>query len=200
VNLIDALVYDTDDTDDTGLLTGLGETIQYNENENAAGQTESIQRNLDGTYTTKAVTFRAENDTAVCELSLTTTSATCDAFTVGVDTYTATVAFTGGGTSSYVVSADSGTVGGDDPALVATGTITVTGVAEGADVVITVTDGGLCDLNSTITSPTCVPSNTLPLYESFNYTVGSNLGDQPNWTNINTGDEVLVGGPGGLSY
>jgi hypothetical protein len=199
-NLIDALVYDTSDADDTGLLTGLGETIQYDENVNAAGQTESIQRNLDGTYTTKAPTFRAENDSAVCELSLTTTSATCDAFTVGVDTYTATVAFTGGSTSSYVVSADSGTVGGDDPALVASGTIIVTGIAEGTDVVISVTDGGLCDLESTITSPTCIPSNTLPLYEPFNYTVGSNLGDQPNWTNINTGDEVLVGGPGGLSY
>jgi hypothetical protein len=200
-NLIDALVYDTSDADDTGLLTGLGETIQYDENVNAAGQTESIQRNLDGTYTTKAPTFRAENDSAVCELSLTTTSATCDAFTVGVDTYTATVAFTGGSTSSYVVSADSGTVGGDDPALVASGTIIVTGIAEGTDVVISVTDGGLCDLESTITSPTCIPSNTLPLYEPFNYTVGSQLIDAANWSNISSStDEVLVGGPGGLSY
>src|SRR5690606_23001156 len=135
-----------------------------------------------------------------CGFSLFNGGSVCDAFTAGIDTYTATIEFTGGGTSAYVVSADSGTVGGDDPALVATGTITVTGVAEGTDVVISVADGGLCDLNSTITSPTCVPSNTLPLYEPFNYTVGSNLGDQPNWTNINTGDEVLVGGPGGLSY
>lgn len=31
-NLIDAVVYDSDDPDDTGLLTGLGKTVQYNEN------------------------------------------------------------------------------------------------------------------------------------------------------------------------
>ena len=46
-NLISALVYGTDDADDTGLLTGLGETIQYNENQNALGTTQSIQRSND---------------------------------------------------------------------------------------------------------------------------------------------------------
>ncbi len=30
------------------------------------------------------------------------------------------------------------------------------------------------------------------LYEPFNYTVGSNLGGQGGWTNVNTGDEVTV--------
>jgi hypothetical protein len=139
--------------------------------------------------------------TPTCGFSLFNVSSVCDAFTPGTDTYTATIDFSGGGSSPYVVSADSGTVGGDDPALVATGTIIVTGVAEGTDVVVSVTDGGLCDLNSTITSPTCVPSNTLPLYEPFNYAVGSQLIDAPNWSNISTStDEVLVGGPGGLSY
>lgn len=62
INLIDALVYDTDDPDDSGLLTGLGETIQYNENLNTSGITESIQRKADGTYGVKAPTFRAENN------------------------------------------------------------------------------------------------------------------------------------------
>ena len=50
-NLISALVYDTDDADDTGLLTGLGETIQYNENQNALGTTQSIQRSNDNCNT-----------------------------------------------------------------------------------------------------------------------------------------------------
>lgn len=40
---------------------------------------------------------------------------------------------------------------------------------------------------------------TLPHYESFNYTVGSALGGQGTWVNVNTGDEVLVEA-GNLSY
>ncbi len=199
-NLVDALVYGTSDPDDPQLLAGLGETVQYDENINGASATESIQRKMDGTYETKAPTFRASNDSAVCDLSLTSTTAACDAFTAGTDTYTVTIDFSGGGTSTYTVTSTSGTVGGDSPSSMASGTITVTGVSEGTDITVSVTDGGLCDLSSMVTSPTCVPSNTLPLYEGFNYTVGANLGDQPNWRNINSGDEILVGGPGGLTY
>lgn len=40
---------------------------------------------------------------------------------------------------------------------------------------------------------------TLPFYESFTYADASNLGGQGGWTNVNTGDEVLVA-PGSLSY
>jgi len=56
VNLIAAIVYDTSDGDDSGLLTGLGLSIQYNENENSAKDTESIQRKSDGTYEVKTPT------------------------------------------------------------------------------------------------------------------------------------------------
>lgn len=170
-NLVSGVVYDTDDADDTGLLAVIG-GVQYNENENLAKDTESIQRKSDGTYETKTPTFRASNDAAVCELSLTTTSKTCDAFSVGTDTYTATVNFSGGGTSTYSVMADTGVVdlSAGDPDIDATGTITITGISEGTDVTVTVTGGGgLCNLMSTITSPTCEPSDPLPLYENFDY-------------------------------
>jgi hypothetical protein len=40
---------------------------------------------------------------------------------------------------------------------------------------------------------------TLPLYESFDYTASENLADQPNWVNQNTGDEIIIG-TGNLSY
>ena len=40
---------------------------------------------------------------------------------------------------------------------------------------------------------------SLPIYEPFDYTVGSALGDQINWTNLNSGDEVLISA-GNLSY
>ncbi len=199
-NLIDALVYDTNDTDDAELLAGLGETVQYNESENGASDTQSIQRKINGIYETKKQTFRASNDSATCALTLTSTAAICNAFTAGTDSYKVDIGFNGGGTSTYTVTTTSGTVGGDSPTTMTTGTITVTGVGEGTDITVTVTDGILCNLTSMITSPSCIPSNTLPLYEGFAYTVGTNLGDQPNWRNINSGDEVLIGGPGGLTY
>ena len=53
-DLIDALVYGTSDSDDTGLLTGFGLSIQYDENLNGNKDTESIQRKSDGTYEVKA--------------------------------------------------------------------------------------------------------------------------------------------------
>jgi len=200
-NLLSGVVYDTNDGDDAELLAAIG-GVQYNEDENMAKDTQSIQRNMDGTYTVKNITFRASNDAATCDLSLGSTDAVCDDFTVGTDTYTATVSFTGGGTSTYTVMADSGTVdlSMGDPSTDASGTITVTGVSEGTDVTITVQDGGLCDLSSMITSPTCEPSNTLPLYDGFDYTVSEDLNNQPNWTGFNGGASIAVGGPGGLTY
>ena len=61
-NLIDAIVYDTSDADDTGLLTGLGKTEQINENENSDKDHQSIQRKADGTYEVKAPTPDALNE------------------------------------------------------------------------------------------------------------------------------------------
>ncbi|MGS2725420.1 T9SS type A sorting domain-containing protein [Psychroserpens sp. BH13MA-6] len=203
VNLVDAIVYGTGDADDMELLNGLGETVQYDESLNGASDSESLQLNMAGTaYETKVPTFRDSNDAAVCELSLTTTGAVCDASTAGTDTYTATVDFAGGGTTIYTVSADSGVVdlSAGDPSIDATGTITVTGVAEGTDVIITVQDGALCDLSATIFTPECIPSNTLPLYEGFDYSIGEDLGNTTNWTNYSGSDNPIDVVSGSLSY
>ena len=48
-NLLDAIVYDTDDGDDSGLLDGLGETIQFNEDANNDKDNQSNARVPDGT-------------------------------------------------------------------------------------------------------------------------------------------------------
>ena len=198
-NIVDALVYGTGDPDDTDLMTALGETTQYDESLNGASATESLQRTDDGTnYETKIPTFRDDNNAAVCDLSLGSTSATCDAFTAGVDTYTATLDFVGGGTSTYTVMSDSGTVdltGGNDPSVDATGTITVTGVNEGTDVTITVQDGGLCDFSPIITSPICVPTASLPISDDFTYPDGSLVGNG-TWvsTGGTAGDFMVSGG------
>ena len=47
-NLIDAIVYDTNDNDDAGLLDALGLTVQFNEDENGLKDTQSNSRNPDG--------------------------------------------------------------------------------------------------------------------------------------------------------
>jgi len=100
---------------------------------------------------------RPTSTCVTCELFLGADTATCDTTTAGVDTYTATLAYTGGATTVYAVGASSGVVGGDDPNTVPVGTITVTGVLEGTDVTISIMDqGGICNLQQTITSPSCL--------------------------------------------
>ncbi|MDY2588359.1 endonuclease [Winogradskyella aquimaris] len=64
-DLIDAMVYGTNDSDDTVLLGLLGETIQYNDN-GTNSNLKSIQRFVDGmgveSYSTAVPTPRREND------------------------------------------------------------------------------------------------------------------------------------------
>jgi endonuclease I len=62
VNLIDALMYDTSDADDTELMALLGETIQYDENANGLKDSQSIQRDNTGNYYTANPTPRMPND------------------------------------------------------------------------------------------------------------------------------------------
>lgn len=100
---------------------------------------------------------------ATCTTVLGSTSVSCNATTSGAtdDTYTATLDFTGGDNgNTFVVSSTSGTVGGDDPSLVASGTITITGITEGTDITVTVSDtgdGGVCNISTNINSPGCIP-------------------------------------------
>ena len=62
VNLIDAIVYDTSDPDDTVLLNGLGEETQWNENINGSGTSESLQLQSDDTYAALTPTPGATNN------------------------------------------------------------------------------------------------------------------------------------------
>ena len=50
-NLVDAIVYDTNDSDDAGLLAALGQDTQFNEGANGNKDTESNSRVPDGTGT-----------------------------------------------------------------------------------------------------------------------------------------------------
>jgi len=62
VNLIDALVYDTNDSDVTSMMELLGVSEQINEGMNGKKDTESIQRNNDGSYFVGPPTPRQLND------------------------------------------------------------------------------------------------------------------------------------------
>ncbi|HDR68745.1 MAG TPA: T9SS type A sorting domain-containing protein [Bacteroidaceae bacterium] len=136
-----------------------------------------------------------------CELVLGTNTAVCDAVTAGTDTYTATIEYTGGGTETFSVTSTGGTVGGDDPSTVAAGSIIVTGVEEGTDIIVTITSTA-CDEEVSITAPTCIPEiplPELPIVEHFNYAEGISLIDTDWWFIDGSGDSVKVAA-GNLSY
>ena len=61
-NLVDALVYDTSDSDDENLMQLLGVNVQINENENGNKDFESIQRSNNGSYFVDTPTPREVNE------------------------------------------------------------------------------------------------------------------------------------------
>ncbi|WP_144669090.1 DUF5689 domain-containing protein [Dokdonia sp. Hel_I_53] len=87
-NLLDALVYGTSDGDDAGLLDGLGETTQYDENENSLKDSQSLQL-VDGVFCASTPTPRATNVCAVATSTEVATIAELRAGTVG-ESYTLT--------------------------------------------------------------------------------------------------------------
>ena len=60
-NLIDVVVYDTSDGDDSGLLNGFGETTQWDENMNSDKDNQSLQLISDGSYFAMTPTPNAQN-------------------------------------------------------------------------------------------------------------------------------------------
>lgn len=144
---------------------------------------------------TASVSFSVE---LPCDLELGDISNVCDAQTTGQDTWTSTIAFTGGGTANYTIEVVDGsdnpigTIGGDDPSSVASGNIVITGLPEGTDVTMTVVGDSTssCDFLRNLFSPYCVP---FPIYESFDYTAGTDLIASPLWENTsNSSDEIQV--------
>ena len=139
---------------------------------------------------------KVENFSASCTLALGTTVTACSASTSSLDNYTVTIPYTGGGNATYTITT-AGTISGDNPSSVATGNIIVT-FTEGTAFAISIT-GGTCNLSANGISPECKPVNTLPYYDSFNYTVGSSLGALQTWTNVNSGDNITTT-TGSLTY
>jgi len=161
--LVDAVVYGTSDDDDVELLTGLNQTTQWDENQNGLKDVESLQFDASTNgFCTGTPTPRASNIdcSSACPISLFVVSVTCDMVTSGVDTYTTTLGFTGGGTAAYTFTASQGTVSGDNPSSSASGEITISGVNEGVDFTYGLTSEN-CDISNTINSPSCEPGSTV---------------------------------------
>lgn len=98
-----------------------------------------------------------------CTTFLGADSVECNSQNVGLsdDVYSASLDFTGANNgNTFVITVNEGAIGGDDPTTAETGTITVSDIPEGTDLVITVSDladGGVCELTREIASPGCVP-------------------------------------------
>ena len=126
-----------------------------------------------------------------CALELGSINTVCD--DSPATTYSGTIAFTGGNTGvDYAITAPSGvTIGGDDPDTVAEGTITFSNMTQGADVSVNISGDSTsgCDFDRTLYSPACA---TLPFLDTFDYTVGSSLSDDDAWTDLNSGDNLVV--------
>ncbi len=170
-NIIDAVVYDTNDADDAGLLVlvNVGQP-QVNESANGTSDVESISRVPDGgtqlntdSYVTQAPTPGTSN-AVICELTLGTITAVCETITIGAgDTYSVSIPYIGLQAGVTVVNnSGSGTVGGDDPAIVLDGTIVVTGIDEAIG--YSVTFSAPCGtLVASGNAPICEPEPTPPL-------------------------------------
>ncbi|MCA0349404.1 MAG: T9SS type A sorting domain-containing protein [Bacteroidetes bacterium] len=132
-----------------------------------------------------------------CDLVLGTAATTCTTTTLNIDNYSVNIPFTGGGTGTYTLSTNHGTISGANPSTSTEGDIIISGITEGVDVTLTVTGG--CSLTKLVTAPQCKPINTLPYAESFPYADGSSLNDTQKWTSANSGDNVTIAA-GNLNY
>ncbi|MEO0898365.1 MAG: lamin tail domain-containing protein [Bacteroidota bacterium] len=94
-----------------------------------------------------------------CDLALTINAPSCDTETIGNDTYTVTVDFTGAGSDTYTIVPNAGNLAAssDDPASMATGTLTFENIPEGTDLNFNITSTGGCDAPIRVTSPVCFP-------------------------------------------
>ncbi len=150
----------------TGDIAGTNPDMGYEDNlttcgVGAFGDREYVVNGMDAT--TQVVCFSSCTDctNCNCDLTLFAGTATCDAVTSGVDTYEATFTFSRpfGAYPPFTLSTTSGgTIGGDDPNAIALGTITISGIPEGTDADLNLTDGMVCNLNALVSSPSCIPS------------------------------------------
>lgn len=192
-DLVDAVVYDTNDGDDTVLLTTLGETVQTNEDENGDDDNESISRNPDGseTFVVGVPTPGISNSTPILTIQLLVNSSPVTSFTEGTDGPTTgeiVVARTGDTSSDLTVDISTDLPGD----LSVPSTITIfAGDVEGFDSFGPINDN---DVEATETA-TVTASATSSGFSSVSASVDILDDDTPATLIIN---EILYDGPNGF--
>jgi hypothetical protein len=95
----------------------------------------------------------------VCTVILGSYSVSCNSTATGLtdDTYSASIDFTGGNNgNTFLITTTAGTISGENPSDIESGTIVINAVEEGTDITIEVS-GGTCDFSISIESPACLP-------------------------------------------
>lgn len=95
----------------------------------------------------------------VCTVILGSYSVSCNSTATGLtdDTYSASIDFTGGNNgNTFLITTTAGTISGENPSDIESGTIVINAVEEGTDITIEVS-GGTCDFSISIDSPACLP-------------------------------------------
>ena len=133
-----------------------------------------------------------------CTFALGSPTTTCNTTSYNIDTYSATIPYTGGGNGTYTITSTTGNVAGDNPTSVVNGNIIINGITEGTSVTIH-TVGATCDWTLPIPARDCKPVNTLPFYEPFPYASGYAIGSSQKWEYISSGDDITATSPG-LTY
>jgi hypothetical protein len=138
---------------------------------------------------------------ASCTLVLGTPVIACVASTSALDNYTVTIPFTGGGNAAYAITT-TGIISGDNPATIAAGNIILTfNESNLGTFVISIGSGPSCNFTFNVTSPdSCIGTNTIPVNEPFNYTVGTSLNFSQMWKNTSVGSDEILAVAGNLSY
>ncbi len=156
--------YDVDLSAATGTDVFIG--VQYLD-DGADGYSDWDLSNvaLEAFGTCPSLGTRPTSDCATCDLTLETETYACQSNTAGDnnDGVTVEIPYTGSESTITSLSTTSGgTVGGDDPATSADGTITISGLMEGSAWDLTI-NGGDCDettVSGTIPAAYCDPSLT----------------------------------------
>ena len=144
-NPVDWEILDEDTTDDYTLCKGgIG--------------LEAYFEDLGGNYPLGSGSGWTPSDD-VCTVILGSYSVSCNSTATGLtdDTYSALIDFTGGNNgNTFLITSTAGTISGENPSDIESGTIAINGVEEGTDIMVEVS-GGTCDFSISIESPACLP-------------------------------------------
>lgn len=139
---------------------------------------------------------RPVSDCAICDVTLQTETYTCITNTSGDnnDSVIVNIPYTGLDNSIVNVSVTGGTLGGDDPALTADGTITISGLTEGDAWSVTL-NGGDCDgatLSGTVQAAQCDPVTQDLVINEILADPDSTSGDANGDGTVNTSQDEFV--------